>query len=312
MYVELWLKRKNSSEAVFYWNQARELYSAAQNINTLAAPLSLYYCFLNATKALLVQRGVAHGSYHGTAGKSTTKKATISGEEVTFFSKGVAPALSAMMADSEVRNSHTLKQLLYNLPFIHRAYTLSFKNMPEIFVPVSHPIFVRKTGANESWVMAGADFKFGDVKIQKAMPAGYERDIGYPDSFVIRKKSRFKWTNDRIHESADLLRLQNYNRTIRTRFLYIRGQPASWYFKIQSGSADIIDRSTLSIMLAAMHRLSELARYNPLRLQLLMETQQNWLISEFISGAPQQFLDEISAEMTGQNLSIPFVRMHKN
>jgi hypothetical protein len=42
---------------------------------------------------------------------------------------------------------------------------------------------------------------------------------------------------------------------------------------------------------------------------LLLETQQNWLISEFIgSAAPLQFLDEIATEITGQNLAIPFVR----
>jgi len=61
-------------------------------------------------------------------------------------------------------------------------------------------------------------------------------------------------------------------------------------------------------MLIGMHRFSELARYNPLRLKLLLDSQQNWLISEFIGSAPLQFLDEIATEITGQQLARPFVK----
>lgn len=54
-----------------------------------------------------------------------------------------------------------------------------------------------------------------------------------------------------------------------------------------------------------MHRLSELARYTPTLLAKHFEAQHNWLLSEFIARALHQFVDEISAEITGQEFMIP-------
>jgi hypothetical protein len=106
----------------------------------------------------------------------------------------------------------------------------------------------------------------------------------------------------------NLERIAAYNQKVRRDIVYIRGQPPTWYLRLSGSSGDIVQRSSIILMLAAMHRLSELARYDPLRLKLLLETQQNWLISEFIGSAPLQFLDEIATEITGQNLAVPFVR----
>src|SRR6266481_4672556 len=52
-YVDLWLRRQHKSDALFYWRQARAFYHAAQGLPIEASPLVLYYCFMNAAKALL-------------------------------------------------------------------------------------------------------------------------------------------------------------------------------------------------------------------------------------------------------------------
>ena len=49
-----------------------------------------------------------------------------------------------------------------------------------------------------------------------------------------------------------------------------------------------------------MHRLSELARYEPSTLQTHLEKEASWLISEFIEKSLIQFIDEISCEITGR------------
>ena len=56
LYVELWLKRNKKSEALFYWEQAREFYQVAKALPPLLASLPSYYCFLNAVKALLIEK----------------------------------------------------------------------------------------------------------------------------------------------------------------------------------------------------------------------------------------------------------------
>ena len=54
-----------------------------------------------------------------------------------------------------------------------------------------------------------------------------------------------------------------------------------------------------------MHRLSELSRYEPITLSKHLSSQQNWLISEFIKGAPYQYINEIASEITGEEFFVP-------
>jgi hypothetical protein len=54
-----------------------------------------------------------------------------------------------------------------------------------------------------------------------------------------------------------------------------------------------------------MHRLSEMARYSPNKLAKHFEGRYNWLLSEFISIAPMQFIDELSCELTGYEFMLP-------
>ena len=61
----------------------------------------------------------------------------------------------------------------------------------------------------------------------------------------------------------------------------------------------IIDKPSLVIMFAVMHRLSELSRYEPEKLFKHLNQQQNWLLSEFIEKSLHQFINEISTEITG-------------
>jgi len=64
----------------------------------------------------------------------------------------------------------------------------------------------------------------------------------------------------------------------------------------------------LTITFALMHRLSELSRYDPIRLKKHFDCQHNWLISEFINLAPTQFIYAIACEITGQEFKIPGIR----
>ena len=55
-YVELFLKRQKGNQikdALNYWNQAKNFFNATGSLDLSSKPLTSYYCFLNATKALL-------------------------------------------------------------------------------------------------------------------------------------------------------------------------------------------------------------------------------------------------------------------
>lgn len=54
-----------------------------------------------------------------------------------------------------------------------------------------------------------------------------------------------------------------------------------------------------------MHRLSEMARYDPYALGRHFDSRHNFLLNEFIVSAPIQFLDEVASELTGHEFMLP-------
>src|SRR4051794_16170740 len=64
-FVALWLQRNRQTKALFYWEQTQEFHKVSVGLPLRSAPLLLYYCFLNATKALLSAKGQAFSEGHG-------------------------------------------------------------------------------------------------------------------------------------------------------------------------------------------------------------------------------------------------------
>ena len=81
-----------------------------------------------------------------------------------------------------------------------------------------------------------------------------------------------------------------------------------WYLKRNVDTDKIVNMYSPTITFAIMHRLSELSRYSPDRLQHILDSQMGWVVSEFIKLAPFQFIDEISAEITGKEIMPPMIR----
>ena len=100
--------------------------------------------------------------------------------------------------------------------------------------------------------------------------------------------------------------LRTLHEGLRTHLYYINGVQTLWYLKTDGTRR--IDRQPITLALAAMHRLSEICRYRPSNLLSLLNGQKNWLLSEFLSMVPSQYLDEIACEMTRHQILIPNVR----
>ena len=314
-YVEMWMKRNGCNdkealkEALFYWQQARHFFYATEKLPKVSSPLTAYYCFLNATKSLLKIKGIEFSNKHGVSGKTKNNRISLSNEQVEFKNSGVLSSLCQYLHESCSSQIHSLKSLLYNLPYIHRAYCLTFKSKsePELFIPVFNPIFVqkhKKHKSSDSWLcMEIKDKHYANHYTPNKIPSSFQKDIGVSDKYIIRSKNRFKW------DSTDLASLKKYHLKIRKHLFYIYSPQRLWYLKRSGNIETLIDRSSLTITFAAMHRLSELARYSPMLLAKHFDSKKhNWLLSEFISTAPYQFIDEISSEITGQEFMIPGVK----
>lgn len=296
-YIDLWLRRSHEEEARFFWEQARQFAAATRELPKESSPLTAYYCMLNCAKALLLVKKQAFTDQHGITGSSTGSKCHIKNEQVVFKSSGILPGLCRWLGEVANGETYTLCDILYNLVYIHRAFNLSLPSRPELFVPIKQPRIVRSMKTDEAWFCTDLERAYASLNTVNRLDPGFERDLGIPDTFTVRSKKRFKWSSNKKAES--LQRYVVYHQSIRRHLAYIKGDSRLWYIKRGDGPDGYIPRSSLTLSFAAMHRLSELARYAPDRLAGHFEGRYNWLLSDFIATAPTQFVDNISSEMTG-------------
>src|SRR5689334_8168542 len=90
-YVDLWLRREHKEDAIFYWRQAEAFYRASRNLPIESSPLVLYYCFMNAAKALLSAKNVAFTPIHGVGAhrmRGENSKVVLSNEGLKIKNEG--------------------------------------------------------------------------------------------------------------------------------------------------------------------------------------------------------------------------------
>jgi len=307
-YVDLWLRREHKDEAQHYWRQSRNFYRAAQGLPIESSPLVLYYCFMNAAKALLASKGVTINPYHGVGAhqmRGPNSKVVLSNEGIIIKQAGIVPGVIAYFNEPEPSLTHSLEDVLYNIVCVHRTYCLSYANKMERFVPLKHASFVRDQATGEVRLFAQIVDGFDWPRYRRRLPPEVvEVPGGIP---AVQSATSIYWGTVNRPTDAELNSLRGLNATLRRSIHYINGAHVLWYIKATGPHA--INRTQVTLMLAAMHRLSEICRYKPSQLRSFLEGSRNWLLSEFLAMSPQQFLDEIACEMTGHQIMIPNVRV---
>ena len=306
-YVELWLRRNGYHEAMFYWKQARQFRRAASELSIEATPLVLYYCFMNAAKALLSSKGITFHPVHGVGAhhmRGPNSKVVLSNEGISIRNHGIVPSLISYFQENESATHHSLEEVLYNLVFVHRTYCLSYKAKRERFLPLRKAIFVRDDTSGEVRLDAEPVHDSDWGYFRRHLPTDFRVS---PDGAPSIQSEPFTvWSSNSEPTRPELDSLADLNRQIRKSIHYINGAQTLWYLK-SSGNYEI-NRHPTTLTLSAMHRLSEICRYRPSELQSLLNGQKNWLLSEFVSMSPSQFLDEIACEITGHQIMIPNIR----
>lgn len=311
-FVELWLKRERKTEALFYWGQATEFSKASIGLPTQSAPLLHYYSFMNAAKALLSAKGVAFSPIHGVKAHNmngASAKISIVNEGVRILNNGILPALSSYYDERETATTHSLQDLLFNLPHIHRTYCLTYPNQTEMFIPIKNPKFVFDAGTRVVRLHATISNNFQSSQVLRRIAPIFLPDTTTSrNSYEIVSAASRPFSRPLKPTSADVASLQSLQEELRSKIFYINGSETLWYIKSNVAGAKSLSRMPATMTLAAMHRLSELCRYKPVELASFLGGQKNWLISEFIQQSPDQFIDEISSEMTGHQIMIPNIR----
>lgn len=309
-FVELWLKREKQKNALFYWNQAREFHNASYGLPRQSSPLLHYYSFMNAVKALLTSKGITFHQHHGVTShnmRSPSEKISITNEGVKIKTNGILPSLSNYLRESETNDTHSLKELFFNLPYIHRTYCLTYKTQTDMFIPIKDAHFACDKSNGVAFFKATLSSDFSNAHVVKRLPPSFEVELKESE-YTIRSVDSVPFARPSRPTGSDILQLLTLHKQIRSDLSYINGSQTLWYIKGITAGPARIKRTPCTLTLAAMHRLSELSRYKPLELDIFPSGQKNWLLSEFIQQSPAQFFDEISSEITGHQFLIPNVR----
>ncbi|BBM88475.1 hypothetical protein COTS27_00155 [Spirochaetota bacterium] len=345
-FAELWLSRnkqhigfKNYEVIKSLWKQAENYYTVSKTLPAVAAPLTLHYCYLNAIKALLRFKGIQYkytnnhgisGSNYIKGGYSSANERTLESEVVTLDSegekKGITPTLSKYLGEPEKHQHHTLKDLLANLVFIHRAYEHTFREEnhsfdpeQEFFIPLKNAGYKINKETNRVYFSAEIkDLFLGKTNLQSLasnQTVDFHEDfeiIRKHDKNIIQSKKDIEWLLagvDEKEKKAAFTNLHAFHRKLRMHLDYISAPLDLWYIKQNKvNNTPIIKRYNITIIMLIMHRLSELARYEPGILAEYLDSRANWLLREFIQFSPHQFIDELTCEMTSLELAVPGIR----
>lgn len=310
-YVTLWLKREHKKSALFFWQQAQTFAQAAEGMPIASAPLLLYYSFMNATKALLSAKGVTFDEHHGVRAHNTrgpSSKIALSNEGVRLMQRGIAPSLSQYLHELESQSAHSLESLLFNLPCIHRTFCITYTQQQDMFIPLTDCKFIYDHASGTGHFSANLSEDFIGSKFLRRLPATFAPDPLLNDGRRIRSVASFPLASEFLRSTHDIDAASSLLRSLRPDLHYLAGSQTLWYVKAVVPGPARLQRSPLTCTLLAMHRLSEICRYRPIELASFLSGQKNWLLTEFIRMSPLQLLDEISAELTGQQFMIPNTR----
>ncbi|MFC7679936.1 YaaC family protein [Paenibacillus sp. GCM10028914] len=307
-YVEILLKSKSNKEALNYWKQAENFFLATQNLDIISKPLTSYYCLLNATKTLLTFKNIKFGMKHGVSGKRIPGRTHIQNELISLKPRGVLSGLIDYFEELKPQNNETynLKDILYNLEYIHRAYLMTFSNQSELFIPVDEIRFVHDKHRKEGWLEVTLESQYSNQGTMKKI-TGFSKDRYYDnnDIYIIRRNKTFYWeASHNAPNAKSLSSFKKYYLNNRKKFRYIYSPNKLWYIKRSNLTNGIIDRNTLVLTFAAMHRLSEMSRYDPNALEKHLSSGSGWLLTEFITKSSVQFIDMISSEITGDDFRV--------
>jgi hypothetical protein len=308
-FVRLFLKREGEAQALFYWDQAKTFHDASSGLPPESAPLLLYYSFLNAAKALLSAKGIQFNPYHGVKEWKTGARGRDCLKQVGVEVKGagVLPALAAYLGDAEPTKRHSLQTLFFNMPFVHRTYCLTYRAQGDMYLPLRKCRFVRDAGTGTGYLAAEVAAEHLSARVMSRLPPTFQQDAPQGKA-AIRSVSTIPLRPKGSPSSSELQAIGTLHRSLRADLFYINGSQTLWYIKLLTKGPPRLARHNPTLIMAAMHRLSELCRYHPMAFAEHLDSPANWLLHEFVAMSPKQYIDEIAAELTGHEFLVPNVR----
>lgn len=302
-------------EAIYFWDQAENLFELSQLANNITKPLLLYYFFLNATKSLLVfnnslypkeskSKNISHGISQLTSSEKLHQKisenTSYSTEELKKFyikHSNVDSTLSKEIFVVFTQQKGALTQL-YKYMMNIEDNKLELPKLYSLEDLISNLVFVHRAySANKNIKIPDQLFipltqsyfveEFKDD--QKIFSYYFETDAKF-DFFKSYSNNEFKHIDNDFYILSSNLKYEkslthtlNINndhkefiKSIRNTHQYIAGIKNRWYLK-NPCTKKITDLNLhpLVILFSIFHCLSEFSRYNPFKLKNMLDSSKS-------------------------------------
>lgn len=287
--------RKTEAFLASLLEQARHFYTTAESSPTKSQPLLYYYSFLNFAKILINLEG-NHGTrkmyFHGltetnnrrfthsqvTKQKQKTNVVQVAHEVIQLFDPSIANGDLTL----------NVKELFNHCVGVHRAYSEIY-NQQEIFFRLKDTKLFK----------IGKELLFKAEILCSVSDATSLATTGYG---IVQEDGRHYYQERLLTSSYNPTR-KNYaalSKAIQTKGI--------WYFIGQNGYTMYLSNSNVgrysqeSIIYMIMFYLGSITRYHPYMFDELFSDKEQWLMSEFLSTQPKQFLYLATAKALGQSV----------
>jgi hypothetical protein len=295
--------KKNGFEKAFMSSlleQAKFFYEAAEKSPIKSQPLLYYYSFLNFAKIIInlrMQYGKIGCSYmHGLSQSGSNKFSNANIEVKRILpapgadKKNVAAELERVLNGNNITTSLTLnvKQLLNHCVGIHRTYSEIY-SQKEIFCKIQHEELI-KYGKELTFE---ADVKCSDDEYNKLRAIGYN---------LVRNSNTIKLVETYTMPSNSVTRKGYYelSQIIRNKGL--------WYYISVNGYVNYLSTSNAAryspefIIYNTMFYLGSITRYYPYLFDEIFSAKEQWLMGEFLTTQPKQFIYLTTAKILSQDV----------
>lgn len=306
-----------------FTRQAKTYYISAKNLNPRSAGLLYYYCFLNLTKALLVQKypqigrtKTGHGISCLPKDFSKLKKQTVR----VLDDGGVFQKLYDLYFGTPIK-----KQFLNVQELLNYCSDISYQCQ---IAGIAHSklqpcLYAHLVNKNEKtgWILIGIP-GFNDVKKyssslqefniqfeQVEVPEHEAREFFKMDKLNLTNftffqgKKAIPWMGGNIPptlECHDLMK-KTLGKLLQTNYF---DNDFDFYLSLPYKTNRQIQMDETIAIYLIMFYISNLVRYNPAYLEELLSKKEAWLIESFIKSCPNTFLRAMVSRVVGTDYVI--------
>lgn len=276
--------------------QAKHFYETAENSPMKSKPLLYYYSFLNLAKVMIniektygPTRIYMHGIKEDNKNQFHNSDIIINPKKVSVIN--VSAELLEVFDDELITTNKTInvKDYLSQCVGIHRAYSEIYKTSETLF-KLGKIYLYKKRG---KILGIKTEVQCSISNIPQLLALGYN---------IVIEDEKFYWIEEIVKPSSNVTRNDYYN------LATLLKSKGIWYYIGNSGYTYYISTNNKSrykpeiTIYNAMFYLGSITRYNPYLFDKMFSDKEQWMVSEFLTTQPKQFLYLATAKILGQSI----------